>query len=244
MTNNITDSAGSGISNEKIIEASTRAGFQKPIEENQTNQSNQQNQQVESIKVPKVEDIAKDVKSTNVTKSDEDNAAKVFKLLLSTQLKPFTQKDFMYNNMIFYRYDAKNKDNVYDKSPLIFILRRTGTHTLGLALHWSPLPLRLTLIKYIMQMNRANIRSNLPLKVTYQMLKPVIEKLHLTSVIRLYINSRISRQGLVVPPEYWTSAAKLKAESFTGGYSADALYRMSLQKTKQWKQNRTRRQKL
>lgn len=246
------DSAGAGVVPQNIITDSTRPGFvptNTPDQGQGVNEAKGQTaKEVElnsnNVKAPKLEDVAKEVRNTKVTEQDSLNAAKSFKLLLNTQLKPFDAKSFMPGSMLFYRYDAKNKENTYDKSPLVFVLRKSRGYMLGLNLHWCPIPLRLILINYVLKANRQNIRANMPLNISYQMLKPVIGKLNLTSVIRLYIFGRISRRGVVVPPEFWTSAAKLKSESFSGGYSADALYKMSLQKTKQWKGARKRTDKI
>jgi hypothetical protein len=64
----------------------------------------------------------------------------------------------------------------------------------------------------------------------------------LMPVIRLYIFSRISRRGVVVPPEYWLQSARLRSESFSGGYSAEVLYKKAVQKYKQTKLGRGRRE--
>jgi hypothetical protein len=250
------DSAGAGIASTNhstpstAIIDSTRPDFvpnQTP-DQGQGQLSEAKGKDVElnsnNVKAPKLEDIAKEVRNTKVTEQDSLNAAKSFKLLLNTQLKPFDVKSFMPGTMLFYRYDAKNKENTYDKSPLVFVLRKSRGYMLGLNLHWCPIPLRLILINFVLKANRQNIRSNMPLNISYAMLKPVISKLGLNSVIRLYIFGRISRRGVVVPPEFWTSAAKLKSESFSGGYSADQLYKMSLQKTKEWKGTRRRTDKV
>ncbi len=243
----ITDSAGAKTTTDlsQNITDSTRQGFQKTSEVKTLDEAKTQDKtSAKEPSVPRLDDVAREVKQITVTKQDEIEAAKSFKLLLNSQLKMFEAKDFHAHNMLFYRYDAKDKDNIYDKSPLVFVLRKSKGYVLGLNLHWCSTPQRLILIKYILQMNKQNIRQNLPLNITYAILKPVIQKLGLSSVIRLYIFSRISRRGLVVPPEFWMQAAKLKSESFSGGYSADQLYKMALSKTKEWKSGRKRGQSL
>jgi hypothetical protein len=143
--------------------------------------------------------------------------------------------------MLFYRYDAKWKDEIYDKSPLVLVLNKSRSYTLNISLHWTPIPLRLILLKYILQANKNNIRNNMPLSISYRMLKPLIQRLNLGPVVRLHIFSRISRRGLVVPPSMWLSAAMLKAESFSGGFSSNDLYKKAVLGAKKWKQTRGRR---
>jgi hypothetical protein len=99
------------------------------------------------------------------------------------------------------RYDAKFKNKVYDKTPLILVLRRSKGYVLGLNFHWLPVALRLILLKIILKMNKNNIKRGYPITITYQMLKPIITKMGMAPVIRLYIFNRISRRGLVIPPE-------------------------------------------
>jgi len=51
--------------------------------------------------------------------------------------------------------------------------------------------------------------------------------------IRLYINSRMGRVGVVIPPERLLEVSKLKTESFTNGkYSAAQLYNMAKKRGK------------
>lgn len=239
MSINKLDSAGAGVSNESVIKDSTKPGFtpsqpqSRPVSEAKSVQP--------KLDSPKLGDISREVSKGKITDKDSIEAAKVFKLLLSTALQPFKAQDFIPGNMLFYRYDAKLKENTYDKSPLMIVLRKSRGYILGINFHWTPIPLRLILLKYILQMNKNNIRNNMPLHITYNMLKPIIKKLNLGPVIRLYIFGRISRRGLVVPPSMWLSAAKLKSESFSGGYSADQLYKQALQTSKKWKQTRGRR---
>lgn len=191
-----------------------------------------------------VSSTIKDVAQTKVTPKDEREAMKLMKSMLSTNLQGFKANDFRGHNLIFMRYDAKFKNKVYDRTPLVLILRRSRGYVLGLNFHWLPVPLRLILLKLILKMNKNNLKKGYPLTVTYQMLKPIITKMGMSPVIRLYIFNRISRKGLVIPPEYWLTVAKIRAESFTGGYSADTLYKMAVQDFRQAKINRGRRETL
>ena len=191
-----------------------------------------------------VSSTIRDVAKTTITAKEERDATKLVKTMLSTSLQNFKSDNFNKHNMIFMRYDAKDKTKVYDKTPLILVLRRSKGYVLGANLHYLPAPLRLILIKLILKMNKNNIKRGYPLTITYHMLKPIIAKMGMAPVIRLYIFNRISRRGLVVPPEYWLSIAKLRAESFTQGYSSEKLYKMAVNDFRKAKESRTRKQQM
>lgn len=267
-------SAGSGVSNESIVTSSslptsTSTASTAPISNNTSrtlpNNPNQstdtslndsaltgQPNQTKNISAnvalstPNLNNIVRESKSTIITEKDSAEAAKLFKILLNTQLKPFQAQNFTPGSMLFYRYDAKHKDKLetWDRSPLVFILRKSRNYLLTINLHYVPIALRIIFIKYFLQANKNNIRANMPLTLSYQMVKPVLKQLGMLTTIKLHIFSRVSRRGVVIPPEFMMSAAKLKAESFTNGISADQLYKQSLSQTRSWKGNRTRRDKV
>lgn len=242
---NIISSAGAGVPNESIIKSSSLPGFTpSSIPAPQSIQEAKSVTVKPELNMKDFDNVVKDVKSTRFSDKDSVEAAKVFKLLLSNSLQPFKAQDFVPGSMLFYRYDAKYKDNTYDKSPLTIVLRKSKGYVLGLNTHWIPISIRLVLLKYILQANKNNIRNNMPLNITYNMLKPIIQRLNLGPVIRLYIFGRISRRGLVVPPSMWLSAAMLKAESFSNGQSAENLYKQALQSYAQKKATRGRRDKM
>lgn len=189
-----------------------------------------------------IQDEFNTAKNIKVTKQDEIEAAKMFKNLLQTRLNNFKSDDFRTGTMLFYRYDAKFKENTYDKTPLVIIIRRSRGYVLGINFHWAPVPLRITLLQVILKFNRANIKNNKPFQITYNMMKPLIYKMGMLPIIRLYIFSRISKRGVVVPPEYWLQAARLRSESFSGGYSAEYLWKKAVTDYKKAKSGRTRRQ--
>lgn len=243
QSSNVVSSAGSGTDNSSIVESSSLTGGTPPPQQVAEAKKSTPPPPSTNLSMKDFDNAVKDTVKNPTTEQDSQNAAKLFKLLLDSRLNNFTAQDFQVANMLFFRYDAKYKENVYDKTPLIFTLRKSRGYLLGLNLHWTPIPLRMVLVKYILQVNKQNIRNNAPLNISYAMLKPLIAKLNLGPVIRLYIFSRISRRGLKVPPEQWLSASKLKSESFTGGYSADRLYKQALRGAKDFKQSRGRRTK-
>lgn len=138
-------------------------------------------------------------------------------------------KHFIPGNLIFTSYNAKYKENTYDKTPLILILRKGTRHTLGLNFHWIPLRMRLKLIKTILKLNKQNIKNNKPLEFSYKELKPMLKGLGYAPCIRLYINKRLGHTGVIIKPERLIQVARLKTESFTNGrYSAEELYSKAL----------------
>jgi len=158
--------------------------------------------------------------------SPTQSYAKVKDLL--KERRKMTRNDMIPGNLIFTFYDAKYKENTYDRTPLILVLKRGRSHTLGLNFHWIPLSMRLNLIKYIIKLNEKNIAKNKPLGFSYKELKPMLKSLGYAPCIRLYINGRISSTGVVVPPERLMEVARLKTETFTKGrYSASQLFQMA-----------------
>ena len=147
---------------------------------------------------------------------------------LLKEKKKITKKDFFPGNLIFTFYNAKYKEFTYDKTPLILILRRNNSHTLGLNFHWLPLKYRLNLIRIIMKMNKENIKEGKPIQFSYQDLKPLLKKFGYAPCIRLYINKRIGPTGLVIPPDRLLEVARLKTEIFTNGkYTAEQMFKMA-----------------
>jgi len=144
--------------------------------------------------------------------------------LLIRERKRITSADFKPGNLIFTRYNAKDKTRVFDKTPLALVLRRNSHHTLVLNFHWLPMNMRINLVKVIIKMNAQNIKNNKRLEFDYRQLKPLLKRYGYAPVIRLYINSRIGSLGVVIPPERLLEVAKLKTETFTGGVSANKMY--------------------
>jgi len=160
---------------------------------------------------------------------------KKVKSLLKEKRK-MTKKDLIPGNTIFTFYDAKDKKQTYDRTPLALILKRGSVHTLVLNFHWIPLNMRINLIKHIIRLNEKNIKKNLPLEFSYKKLKPMLKTLGYAPCIRMYINSRISTNGVVIDPSRLVEIAKLKTETFTNGkYSAEQLYAMARKRARKAK---------
>jgi len=131
-------------------------------------------------------------------------------------------------HLIFTSYRAKYAENTYDQTPLVLVLRKNGTHTLGLAFHWVPFSMRVNLVKEIIKRNEYNIRERKPLKFQYEDYRGMMKKYGYAPCIRLYINKRFGRKGVVIPSHQLMQVARLRSETFTKGrYSSGQMYGMA-----------------
>lgn len=170
-------------------------------------------------------------------------SVKYVKDLLKTKQKKLTPKDFEPGNILMYFYDAKDKTQTYDRTPLTFVLRRNKTHTMSLNLHWAPMPLRVVLVKKIISVNKKNIKAGKRMEFDYKALRPFLKKIGFAPVVRLYINKRISKKGVVVPQDQFMNIARTKTETFTQGkVSAEKLYRKAIEGNKKYRSTRKRRE--
>ena len=144
------------------------------------------------------------------------------------------KKDLIPGNLIFTFYDAKYPEFTYDRTPMVLILGSNKFHTLGLNFHWIPTSMRMNLIYHIIKINRKNIEANKPIEFEYRQLKPMLKALGYAPCIRLYINKRFAKKGVIIPPPRLVEVARLKTETFTKGkYSAQQLFKMARKKGKQ-----------
>lgn len=168
---------------------------------------------------------------------------KFVKNMLKTKSKKLTLKDFEPGSLLMYRYNAKNKEETFDVTPLVMVLKRSRRYVLGINFHWAPLPLRIVLVKKILQLNRRNIKEGKQLEFDYRTLKPFLKKIGFAPVIRLYIKNRISETGVLIPPEHLMDAARTKSETFTNGrISAEELYKRAIKGNIKYRKTRKRRE--
>lgn len=139
-------------------------------------------------------------------------------------------------------YDAKFKNQVYDKRPFFILLKQNKTHILGLNMHWLPMPMRISLVKFILKVNSNNIKNNKPLEFSYEQFKPLLKKMGYAPCIRLYIRKRMGSSLIKIPPSELMNACKLDTAVFSNGESAESLYRKAVQNVKQYRATRKRRE--
>lgn len=139
-----------------------------------------------------------------------------------------SSRHFKPGNLILTSYNAKHKEFKYDKIPLALVLVRGQKYSLVLNFHWLPVNMRINLIYIILKMNKRNIQQNKPLEFSYKDLKPLLKKFNYAPCIRKYINGRMGKTGIVIPPDRLIEVARLQTEVFTGGkYSSTQLYSMA-----------------
>lgn len=138
------------------------------------------------------------------------------KELIKTK-KRLNKKDFKAGKTLFLAYNAKFKEFTYDKTPLVLVLRNSAKYTLGLNIHWLPFMMRQALVVKIMQMNKYQIENDKPLMFSYEQLKPFLKQFGYAPCIRLYINTRFSKQGVVIPSVKLPALSKMRGETFMQG---------------------------
>ncbi len=165
------------------------------------------------------------------------------KKMLKTKSTKLTLKDFEPGKLLMYKYNARYRENTFDATPLVLVLRYSRRYVLGVNFHWAPIPLRVVLVKKILNMNKRNIKEGKALDFSYKDLKPFLKKIGFAPVIRLYLKNRISETGVVIPPEHLMDAARTKSETFTNGkISAEELYKKALAGNKKYRSTRKRRE--
>lgn len=237
-------------SNSSNIVDSTRPGFVSTYQKGKKGEDVSSPSETSNDKITEkfVKDTVEKTLKEKTTPQDEKAAADLIKNLMKKNLQNLKAGDLMSPNMCFVKYSALWADKiVFDKTPLILVLRSSRSRLLGLNLHWCPVPLRKILIKLIFKMNAKNIKQNKPFQLDYRTVKPLLSQLGLLNIvttkiangkrvsnscIRQYLKNRIARRGLVIPPEYWLIAANLDASNFTDGYDPRNLFKKSVQNYK------------
>lgn len=188
--------------------------------------------------------IKRDIRQAKAVKElTPTQSIKLVKELLKGNRKTLKTSDFHPGTILMYNYNAKDKKETYDRTPLVLVLWRNKSHTMAINLHWAPMPLRIILVKKIMKVNRKNIIAGKKLEFDYKALKPFLKRAGFAPIIRLYINSRISNSGVVIPNDQFMNVARTKSESFTQGReSAESLYKKALSRNKKYRSTRKRRE--
>lgn len=162
--------------------------------------------------------------------SDVKSAIDMFKEILKAPPIVINASKLIPGKMLFYKYNAKDKTQKYDKTPLVIVLGVSKNYVLGLNFHWYPSGIRKVFVHWLFKMYRKKKGSDFI--INYRSIKPMLIKLGAAPVIRLYIRKRISQYGYEVPQDLWETAVNLPSESFTGGISAEKMY---TQKVKDYK---------
>ena len=116
--------------------------------------------------------------------------------------------------ILFFEYKAKNQDQIFDRYPLVLILRVSRNHMLGVNFHWINLDKRLQLIEHIININTYNGKIRFPLKFDYKKLKPFLKHNGYQMCLRCYIKTNMSRKATVLEPKYLLDVARLNLAKF------------------------------
>lgn len=145
--------------------------------------------------------------------------------------KPVTLKasDFKPGALILFTYRAKYDKNPYDASPIVLVLARNRTHTVGINWNWVHPGLRKGLMSLIIKFNRKNIEKGLPFDVPPTLVKQIF-RMGLPA-FRKYINKRISPKGVIVPQNEYVKVVHLRAEHFIG-ISSEQAWKIALKTLK------------
>lgn len=117
--------------------------------------------------------------------------------------------------LLYFEYDPKDKENRFDKKPLIIVLGISRSYILGINIHWINEGTRVEFANYLIGINTdAKGRIHVPLVFHYLDFKPLIKDPRFSKSVRLYIRRRMSLNGVIIDPKYLIDALRLKLEHF------------------------------
>lgn len=175
-----------------------------------------------------------------------------FKKLLKTTVGKEAGEDYSKGDrrninsgsMLFFKYPNPktplNKLKMFDKYPLIILLRKSGRHFLGINSHWIPKPLKEPLLKMIIKLNSQRIKNDKTIQITYQEIKEFLVRNGLDKIaVKKYLINRIV--GLqYIPYKEWKYQLMLPTEKIITDSSVTAkdvedLIRSALSQARQSK---------
>ena len=120
-------------------------------------------------------------------------------------------------NMYFYRYNAEDNNEYYDRYPLIFMLRKRGNIFEGINFHYLAVSRRKKLFAQILTfMDTSTIETNSRIMVRPYRKIILMSRSYILGKITLhrYKQSNISSRIIKVRPEHWLDAISEPAEKF------------------------------
>lgn len=116
----------------------------------------------------------------------------------------------------------------YDQHPVILIFNiRKNIH--GINLHFVPKPLRETILKYVIKLNKSNIKSGKRFDLAWEQIKEFLHRNGLAEIVtKQYIIARMTNINYVKYAN-WKHAVNIPSEKFVfdGNYSHDDLIAMT-----------------
>ena len=150
--------------------------------------------------------------------------------------KRLLKTDYKIGNIILYHYNAKYNKNPYDKTPLALILGRTRRYTYAINWNWIPRQLRKGLMTMILsKKNLKNIEKNRDIEVPKRLVRQIF-RMGLPA-FRMYLNNRISLNGVPIPHSLYPKIINLRAENFMN-ISAEEAWAIAVHKIRKNKRKR------
>lgn len=118
--------------------------------------------------------------------------------------------------LLYFEYDAKDKNMIFDMKPLIIVFGISKGYILGLNFHWIDMEARKKLVEHIIKINIKNKKIQTPLKYTYKDFKPLLKYEVYRRAVRLYIRKRTSLNCVIINPKHLIDVVQLKLEHFSG----------------------------
>ena len=172
--------------------------------------------------------------------------AKIAGKKYSTEYTKMNRRAIKPGSMVAFKYpNPKTPLKIlrwFDANPLVFIFNIRGNYIHGINLHWAPRKFREIIVKYIIKINKMNIKKNRRLELSWEMIKDFLRKNGLAHIItKTYITPRIA--GLeYIKPKDWYKAIHVPSEKFVlrGDLSEDDLYRFIYSHTKKTKSGKNK----
>lgn len=117
--------------------------------------------------------------------------------------------------VMLYRYDAKDKNNIFDKYPLTLILHKKGNYMLGINLHWIEAHSRIRFVNNIIKKNTDRLgKLRYPLVFNYRQIVPLLRKSAYKKCVRMYIKQRVKSVGIIIEPVHLLDVSRMRLAQF------------------------------
>lgn len=116
--------------------------------------------------------------------------------------------------LYFFRYDPKLKDklDVYDEFPLIFVIELYKDGFLGLNVHYLPPKLRQVIL--IQFAGTLDFNEHKAKRINYMISKAIVNDKYLKNMIKRYLNTHLLSPIITIPEEDWDKVVFLPLAKF------------------------------
>jgi hypothetical protein len=155
-------------------------------------------------------------KSKDFLKSIKKETKKVSRNFIKDWRRKYADRKsvdkFKEGSLLAFTYNALDKNNKFDKKPLIVCLGfakprgkiKANKYIYGLNLHWLPKNQRVLLASLIVEMLKRKKG-----KLDYEDVKPLIKKFEGSPILRMYVVRRISQKIIKMPEDVYLRAASI-----------------------------------